>query len=157
MASDHQRRANQVNARRSTGPRTAAGKRIAARNSLRHGLAADIRYNSPLSKDIEKLALHYYDEALIRDQFVQARIAAEAQFAINHVRQARAAFIERAAVSETREPALAAHDASTIIMDRDAQIHSAICSAAGTLLQFDRYERRALSRRKKALRALFRE
>lgn len=33
-------RANRENARRSTGPRTAAGKSRARRNALRHGLAA---------------------------------------------------------------------------------------------------------------------
>jgi hypothetical protein len=165
MASERQRRTNRKNARRSTGPQTAAGKANAAQNSFRHGLAADIRNNSTWSKDIESLEQHYCEEALNRHRFVDARTAAEAQFAINRVRQARVALIENAAVDhETcRRPlekshetdgvvSIAAHD--SCMPSRDLSV---ICRVAETLLQFDRYERRALSRRRKALRALFRE
>jgi len=144
MASEHQRRANRKNARRSTGPRTAAGKANAAKNSFRHGLSADIRNNSTWSKDIETLAQHYWEEAINRHRFVDARTAAEAQFAINRVRQARVALIENAAVD---------HSFITST-DHDGPVFSAI---AEKLLQLDRYERRALSRRKRALQALFRQ
>jgi hypothetical protein len=100
---------------------------------------------------------------------VHARTAAEAQFAINRVRQARVALIEHAAVDhETHERPLektlktdgilsiAAHDSSATSTGHDDRMLSAICRVAEMLLQFDRYERRALSRRKKALRALIR-
>lgn len=40
MATDRQIRANQLNALRSTGPRTEAGKEACSRNALRHGLTA---------------------------------------------------------------------------------------------------------------------
>ena len=40
MASDRKLRSNRSNSRKSTGPKTAGGKAIAARNSTRHGLAA---------------------------------------------------------------------------------------------------------------------
>jgi hypothetical protein len=149
MASKRQRRANQKNARRSTGPQTAAGKANAAQNSFRHGLAADIRNNSTCSKDIEALAQHYWEETLNRHRFVDARTAAEAQFAINRVRQARVALIENAAVDQET-------DSSVTGTDHDGQVFSAIFRVAEKLLQFDRYERRALSRRKKALKELFR-
>jgi hypothetical protein len=169
MASEYQRRANRKNARRSTGPRTAAGKANAAQNSFRHGLSADIRNNSTLSKDIESLTQHYYCEGVSeRNRFVYARTAAEAQFAINRVRQARLALIKNAVVDHgTRERLLentlktdgvvsiAKHDSSVASTEHDEQSLSAIYRIAKKLLQFDRYERRALSRRKKALRALF--
>jgi len=131
MTSERQRCANQKNARRSTGPRTAAGKAKAAQNSLRHGLAVDIRSDLTLRKDIESLAQQYREDAVEPGRFAHATTAAEAQFAINRVRQARVAFIEQNAVERPFE-------------------------TSEKLLQFDRYERRALSRRKKALRALFR-
>jgi hypothetical protein len=131
MTSERQRCANQKNARRSTGPRTAAGKAKAAQNSLRHGLAIDIRSDSVLRKDIESLAQQYCEDAVEPGRFADAIIAAEAQFAINRVRQVRVAFLEQAAVEHPLE-------------------------SAEKLPQFDRYERRALSRRKKALRAFFR-
>jgi hypothetical protein len=171
MASERQRRANRKNARRSTGPRTAAGKGNAAQNSFRHGLAADIRNNSTWNIDIENLAQHYYCEGVSeRHRFVHARTAAEAQFAINRVRQARVALIEHAVVDHgTRERllenalktdgvvAIARHDSSVTSTENDEQTLSAIYRVAEKLLQFDRYERRAVSRRKKALRALFRQ
>jgi hypothetical protein len=40
MATERQVKANQINAQRSTGPRTAAGKTASSRNALRHGLTA---------------------------------------------------------------------------------------------------------------------
>src|SRR3954468_14264237 len=40
MCSDKQRVANQINAQRSTGPRTAGGKAIVSQNSVMHGLRA---------------------------------------------------------------------------------------------------------------------
>jgi hypothetical protein len=40
MATAAQIAANRRNARRSTGPRTVAGKRASSRNTLRHGLTA---------------------------------------------------------------------------------------------------------------------
>jgi hypothetical protein len=40
MCSDKQRVANQINAKRSTGPRTAGGKAIVSQNSVMHGLRA---------------------------------------------------------------------------------------------------------------------
>ena len=40
MATDKQIIANQLNAERSTGPRTKAGKRRVSNNALKHGLAA---------------------------------------------------------------------------------------------------------------------
>ena len=89
--------------------------------------------------------------------------------AINRVQQARIVLIEHAAFDQKAcdplEDALkaggrvsiAADDYSVPGADHDDRIFSAICRTAETLLQIDRYERRALSRRKKALRALFRQ
>ena len=40
VVSEKQRRANRQNAKKSTGPKTAAGKARASRNALKHGLLA---------------------------------------------------------------------------------------------------------------------
>ena len=56
MASDRQLLANRQNSRRSSGPRSAAGKSQASRNALRHGLAA-ITCRLPVpTGNIERLA-----------------------------------------------------------------------------------------------------
>lgn len=47
---------NRQNARRSTGPKSAAGKAKVAKNALRHGLAIPARLDSALSQEIEELA-----------------------------------------------------------------------------------------------------
>jgi hypothetical protein len=43
MATEKQIVANRLNAKRSTGPRTAAGKSISSRNALRHGLSRSLQ------------------------------------------------------------------------------------------------------------------
>jgi hypothetical protein len=56
MTSERETAANRFNARNSSGPRTAAGKAIASRNALRHGLAALVHKHPVLSTEIEGFA-----------------------------------------------------------------------------------------------------
>ena len=60
MATDKQVAANRANARKSTGPRTEAGRRRAAQNALRHGLSI------PLERDpaVRERTLHLADSIL---------------------------------------------------------------------------------------------
>ena len=56
MTSARKVAANRRNSCKSCGPRTAAGKAIASRNALRHGLSADIHRQPAPSAEIEQLA-----------------------------------------------------------------------------------------------------
>ena len=49
-------RANRANARRSTGPKTLAGKSAASRNALRHGLAIPVTVDPSLADKVARLA-----------------------------------------------------------------------------------------------------
>ncbi|KAB2849319.1 MAG: hypothetical protein F9K41_17500 [Sphingopyxis terrae] len=49
-------RANRLNARRSIGPKTAAGKQKVARNALQHRLAVAVDRDPTLVLEIERLA-----------------------------------------------------------------------------------------------------
>ena len=49
-------RANRANARKSTGPRSAAGKRRVARNARRHGLTVTVLADEVLAQEVEDLA-----------------------------------------------------------------------------------------------------
>jgi hypothetical protein len=56
MTSSRQRNANRANAKRSTGPRTAPGRAISSLNARRHGLASPLRSEPGMDAEIERLA-----------------------------------------------------------------------------------------------------
>jgi len=56
MATEKQILANRQNAKRSTGPRTAAGKAISSRNAFRHGLSRSLERDELKQHSIEILA-----------------------------------------------------------------------------------------------------
>jgi hypothetical protein len=56
MISGRKLRANRANSLHSTGPRTAAGRSVSARNARRHGLSIPVLSDPDLSADVELLA-----------------------------------------------------------------------------------------------------
>ena len=55
MASERQIAANRRNARKSTGPRSGAGKKRASRNAYRHGLTSCVTSSAAVAKQLDKL------------------------------------------------------------------------------------------------------
>jgi hypothetical protein len=53
---DRKRAANAANARRSTGPRSGAGKARSAQNARQHGLAVPVLLHPELCKEVNELA-----------------------------------------------------------------------------------------------------
>jgi hypothetical protein len=118
---------------KSTGPRSKAGR--LRRNALRHGLAISIRTDPRYSDDIEQLA-----EMMSRARGRQhvsdnARDAAEAVLDLNRIRKIRASLFDTIYFADTVDP------------DRLADLND-------KLRELERYERRAFSRRNRALRGL---
>ena len=141
MTSEAKIAANRRNAQKSTGPRTVLGKARSRGNALRHGLSISVRSDPTASKDIAALA-----EAFLPpdpDETAQriAALAAEAQLEIVRVRQMR---IESLSIDRR----------GTLKGDTDDTTAVAFARAAPLLSSFDRYESRALSKRKRALRKL---
>jgi hypothetical protein len=135
MPSHRQIAANRNNARKSTGPRSEAGRDASRRNAQRHGLAIDIRTDPAFHDDIEKLAkiLSLPNSPKIVGDL--AREAAGAELDLLRIRKIRAWLFQ------------SLYFASPTASDRLAELDD-------KLAKLERYERRAFSRRKRALREM---
>ena len=80
---------NRRNARRSTGPKSAAGKAKVAKNALRHGLAIPARLDSALSQEIEELAELIAGRNVAPYLLDCSQRVAEAQIDLRRIRRVR--------------------------------------------------------------------
>jgi hypothetical protein len=96
MATQKQIEANRRNARKSTGPRSASGKKRASRNALKHGLNTPMA-GAAVTREIEALARQIAGDPKDRARMAAARDAAEAQLDLARVQRVGVAFIERTA------------------------------------------------------------
>ena len=102
MTSNNKIAANRRNGRESCGPRTAAGKSIASRNALRHGLAAFALRQSVPSAEINEFAGALCGDDRDPALFAQAVKIAENEMTLRAIRAQQVAVIER-----LREPYVA--------------------------------------------------
>jgi hypothetical protein len=134
MTSERKVTSNRENAQKSTGPRSELGRLHSRRNALRHGLAIAIGSDPFFSKDIEALATSLErGGGRIVAEF--ARQVAEAQFDLLRIRKLKAARF------------------STVFGNPEAKLED-YSELSETLEQLERYERRAFSRRKRAMLAM---
>jgi hypothetical protein len=178
MITERQRLARRANARASTGPQTALGKARASRNACKHGLAVPIASDRRASRQmaflVEKLAGRAPGVHELIERFV------EAQLDLNRIRHARhelvaAAFNNpnfRSRKSAMRRSwqlhvlsrklyktpsAVTAEDLQILAprtLEGGAKYVEILSEYGKTLTALARYERRAASRRKSAVRAL---
>ena len=174
MRSKRKITANRANARASTGAKTVDGRRRSARNALRHALSLPVQSNPELSQAVETLAREIAGcdaKAPIQEL---ARHIAEAQIDVCRARHARYQVLSRALneryASRQRTPTalrslLPINPPDIPSLNRTEflkQMSKAPHKLAMNLLQhvdqllaIDRYERRAFSRRKFAIRAFY--
>jgi hypothetical protein len=136
-------------ARGRTGPRTVAGKMRASRNARRHGLSISVTEDPYLSPDVERLTSAIAGATPDGAHLQYARAFAEAEFDLRRVRAARLLLLNPPGETP-REPNVG----SALSYGLDQKKMKAILENLPQALRLERYERRAMSRWKKALRAL---
>jgi hypothetical protein len=141
VTSERKIAANRANARASTGPQTTRGRARAARNALRHALSLSVCSIPALSEEVEALASEIAGLGANAGTQELALRVAEAQIDVRRVRYARHQFLSDT-LSQT----------STSTPQGPDKLATILWGEAKKLLAMDRYERRALSRRKFAIR-----
>src|SRR5258708_7745965 len=95
MTSTSKIAANRRNSQKSCGPRTAAGKSVASRNALRHGLAALTHRQTAPSAEIEQFASALCGNDGDPVMFAQAVKIAENKMLLQAIRKQHIAAVER--------------------------------------------------------------
>jgi hypothetical protein len=177
VASERQIAANRRNALKSTGPKSDQGKKRAARNSTRHGLnntssGAD---NEEVESRARQIGAGFFEGSILE----QVRTAARAQLRLERIQELKAEVVDRisefdAVKLRPRPKPITAGIRDNRVQqfnqrsdwrrvdllypidpdDRD-RINQQLRRSLPELKRLDRYERRAISERERAMKEIF--
>jgi hypothetical protein len=175
LTSERKIDANRANARASTGPKTVPGRTRVARNAFRHGLTLPVCSDPVLSEDVETLARQIADQDADATVLEFARQIAEAHFDLLRVRAARHQLLSNTMSNpyyDSRTNVRKIVKLTGLLLGPDApemsletvtklvpsmpqgprKLATILAEEAKQLLALDRYEQRARSKRKSAIR-----
>lgn len=151
MTSKRQLGANRRNARLSTGPRSSAGKAVSAQNAMRHGLSTPVTADPAMSAEIEDLAVQIAGDADDGRLVHYARRVAEAECDLRRIRRLRLRLTTQIDNRHIAEGAPSARS-SRVAVESVVIAPVAASETWKELAALERYERRAISQRKSAIR-----
>jgi hypothetical protein len=133
MVSDKQIAANRANAKRSTGPKTAVGKLKSSRNAYRHGLSGPLPQDPATSAKVDRIASEIAGHQAGEHQKAAAQGFARAQIELLRIRSIRS--------------------------EQSTKMDLNDCTPGNfrelkRLASLDRYERYALTKRRRSTRGL---
>jgi hypothetical protein len=139
MISERKLAANRRNAKKSTGPRTSAGKLTVSRNALRHGLAALRHLDARPARDIDLMAMALCGDGVDQPLFEQARLIAESYLLLQRIRDEAVGLIERL---RNRDAVALAHETFRLqklrVLAREAQSDAAFAELQERQERFNR-------------------
>jgi hypothetical protein len=154
MVSQRKIETNRRNGRKGCGPRTATGKLRSRVNARKHGLSVSVLIDPKLQATTLQLAHAIVGSNADDRELAQALIVAEAELTLQRIRQARVTIIESAMaktgawrIPDTMDTSAPQPTATGAELD-------AFIGALPILSNIERYERRAYSRRDKAVQRL---
>ena len=124
MTSRSKAKANRINAKASTGPKSVQGRARVARNARTHGLNAPVLSDPVLAEEAKSLALEI-TRTITEENFELAVQVAEAEIDLRRIRRIRQAYLGHTRMDPTK-----------------------------AVMLIDRYEKRARARRRSAILAL---
>jgi hypothetical protein len=139
--------------RRSTGPRTYAGKRRSSRNALRHGLSLPVRCTPELDKQVAELAHILANGSTDPIRIERAKRVAETQVDLLPIRRIRSVLYAEHNLHPDHPVESQVAELGICPAGEDDDFAQKLGALAAELTRLDRYERRALSRWKFAIRA----
>lgn len=155
-ASERRIAANRRNAQKSTGPKTALGKKRSSQNAYTHGLSLPVR-NTGSQKQIEELLHLFAGDASDARFLALAQTAADAQADLERVREAKTGILERAMMQAhwgNRAKHESLDSSGRLLTDkgeRERLFVNAVRNILQDLIKINRYEKRAANRRDRAV------